>query len=71
MKIKSKEKYLEKFFEVLQKFQNILLKKILNLTPREMMLLDQMHKEERAKNKSSISYIVVSLQDIFLHFFSL
>ena len=62
MKIKRKVKYFEKFFELLQKFQNVLMDKISNLTPKEKKLLDQIQKEEEEKQKSSVSYIIVSLK---------
>ena len=62
MRIKRKVKYFEKFFELLQKFQNVLMDKISNLTPKEKKLLDQIQKEEEEKQKSSVSYIIVSLK---------
>ena len=62
MKFKRKVKYFEKFFELLQKFQNVLMDKISNLTPKEKKLLDQIQKEEEEKQKSSVSYIIVSLK---------
>ena len=62
MKLKRKVKYFEKFFELLQKFQNVLMDKISNLTPKEKKLLDQIQKEEEEKQKSSVSYIIVSLK---------
>ena len=71
MKISSMDKYLEKFFEVMDKFKNILLNKILNLTPRERMLLDKMHYEEQERHKSSISYIIVNKnRKLQFHFIS-
>ena len=62
MRIKRKVKHFEKFFELLQKFQNVLMDKISNLTPKEKKLLDQIQKEEEEKQKSSVSYIIVSLK---------
>ena len=62
MRIKRKVKYFEKFFELLQKFQNVLMDKISNLTPKEKKLLDQIQKEGEEKQKSSVSYIIVSLK---------
>ena len=49
---------------ILKKFFNILYHKILNLTPREKILLDKMLKEEMDCKKSSIFYIKVSSEGL-------
>ena len=59
MRLRSRSKYWEKFWELIRKFQNIVTNKILGLTHRERNLLDKIQKENEEKQKSSISYIIV------------
>ena len=59
MRLRSRSKYWQKFWELIRKFQDIITNKILGLTHRERNLLDKIQKENEEKQKSSISYIIV------------
>ena len=61
MRLRSRGKYWQKFWEIIRKFQDIITNKILGLTHRERNLLDKMQKENEEKQKSSISYIIVRI----------
>ena len=69
MRLRSRGKYWQKFWELIGKFQDIITNKILGLTHRERNLLDKMQKENEEKQKSSISYIIVR-KSVLLHFFN-
>ena len=68
MRLRSRGKYWQKFWELIGKFQDIITNKILGLTHRERNLLDKMQKENEEKQKSSISYIIVRKSVLFNFF---
>ena len=67
MRLRSRGKYWEKFWELIQKFQYVITNKILGLTHRERNLLDKMKRENEEKKKSSISYIIVRKIVLLVH----
>ena len=67
MRLRSRGKYWEKFWELIQKFQDVITNKILGLTHRERNLLDKMKRENEEKKKSSISYIIVRKGVLLVH----
>ena len=67
MRLRSRGKYWEKFWELIQKFQDVITNKILGLTHRERNLLDKMKRENEEKKKSSISYIIVRKIVLLVH----
>ena len=50
----------KKFFEVIHRVFDKLSLKMMNLTEKEHKILKKMAKEQEQKNKSSVSFIIVS-----------